>query len=152
MTPSKKWYFLETAWSYKLKFSGLSSFYDTNNWWNFKENLRCKGDNFNFFWMIWYGTTQTSVEFMVRFRYILKIFLIWLLIWVVYMYYYWFHTYIMFTHTECYLTNHDCLREQSNHKQMSMMINLGVDCSVMFVYLFRVLHKKWQSHTLWYAM
>ena len=55
----------------------------------------------------------------------------------------------MLTHTECYLTNHDCLREQSNHKQMSMMINLGVDCSVMFVYLFRVLHKKMTvTHTV----
>ena len=57
MTPSKKLYILETAWSYKLKFSGLSSFYDTNNWGKFKENLRRKGVKV---WMIWHGTTPIS--------------------------------------------------------------------------------------------
>ena len=59
MTPSKKLYFLETAWSYKLKFSGLSSFYDTNNWGKFEENLRRKGVKV---WMIWHGTTQLLIE------------------------------------------------------------------------------------------
>ena len=43
---------LETTWGYKLKFSGLSSFYDTNNWGKFEDNLSGRGDIFYFFWMI----------------------------------------------------------------------------------------------------
>ena len=43
---------METAWSYKLKFPGLSGFYDTNNWRKFEENLRGMGDIFIFFRMI----------------------------------------------------------------------------------------------------
>ena len=39
---------------YKLKSSGLSSFYDTNNWGKFEENLRGMGD---MVWMIWHGIT-----------------------------------------------------------------------------------------------
>ena len=60
MTPSIIWYFLGTAWSYKLEFSGLFSFYDTNNWGKFEENLRRKGVNFHFFWLIWHGTTHMT--------------------------------------------------------------------------------------------
>ena len=44
----------ETAWSYKLKFSGLSSFYNTNNWGKFEENLKGMGD---MVWMILRGIT-----------------------------------------------------------------------------------------------
>ena len=40
------------AWIYKFKFSGLSSFYDSNNWGRFEENLRGMGEIFIFFFFL----------------------------------------------------------------------------------------------------
>lgn len=37
------------VWIYKFKFSGLSSFYDSNNWGRSEENLRGMGEIFIFF-------------------------------------------------------------------------------------------------------